>query len=304
MSNDSIKADLSKAAEKAVDLVGTGVGTLFKDAALELGGMLGDQMRYWRFNNSINIFDKVQHRLKERGVHADRIRALDFGPQFLALENLSFEESDEVQDLWAGLIASALDQNSAVEIEKRYIDLLRAISPPEAGLLHILWSFGVDLTFRSKEEVEEFNSESNQLAETVWRKYDRGVRDACVQNLLRLRCIALRPHPIDLGDIFETHEFTRERRGAPIVSLLNPRKFSALMGEIVELINSSSGAAEPSQHGFLQLYNMRTGGPAWQFGSLKLPELSYQLTPLGRDLMASCCPTESATFGKKPPRGK
>lgn len=286
MSEGSSKLVSSKAAENAVEAVRSAISSVFGPAASELGILLGNQMKYWRFKNALGILDKVSSELEIRGVSEERIAALPFGSQFLVLEAMSFEEDETIQSLWARLIASALDTESTVKIEKRYIDLLKSLSPCEAGLLELLWNCEKEFLFKSREEVQSFNEKYDEMARKIWRHFPMELRKASIQNLIRLRCVTVRHGAIDIVQIFENiHvEDRRSRRSIPIIK---PDGFGQLINELLKRNAVMAGSMEPQENTSQPLYHPGSTIRS-MLGSVTVPELSYMLTALGNDLMASC----------------
>jgi hypothetical protein len=267
------------------------LGRLFGDAITELGQTLGDRARLYRFENLTKILEKAERIASARGYTPEQLKALPFGDALRTTEAASMEEDDDVQDLWARLIANATAPEDGSPVQKVYIDLLKSLSGPEVLLLDLLWRFRLD-TFRSIEELEIYNKDSEAAAETRWRKVPMQKRLSSIQNLLRLRCISLRPHPLVANNLLAKmpREFTQHHFSD--WSLIDAKKFEKLLAQLVDQMAIASGSKEHIPSSGVPLSTPYGG---WGFNrqlTIKAPELNYVLTPLGRDLMLACSPSD------------
>src|SRR5712692_3782946 len=124
---------MSKAAvEAAMDLFKKLAGPVFE----EFGGLLQDQVKFWRFKNGVRILQKAKRFLDDAGV----------SPQQVSLKVLissfgdgSLEEDEAMQDRWASLLANAADPNSEVSVLPSFAEILKELSPKEAAILDTLF---------------------------------------------------------------------------------------------------------------------------------------------------------------------
>ncbi|WP_082584865.1 Abi-alpha family protein [Caulobacter sp. Root655] len=263
------------------------LGRLFGDAITELGLTLGDRARLYRFENLTKILEKAERIARERGYTAEQLKALPFGDALRTTEAASMEEDDDVRDLWARLIANATAPENGSPVQKVYIDLLKSLSGPEVLLLDLLWRFRLD-SFRNLEELDSYNRDSEAAAETRWRKVPMQKRLASIQNLLRLRCISLRPRPIMAENLLAKMPNELVKNHFSEWSLIDAKKFERVLVQIAENMAISSGAKEHIPSSGVILTPMHGG---WSFNRqlmIKAPELNYILTPIGRDLMLAC----------------
>lgn len=99
----------------------------------ELGLMLKDKVRYWRLCNILKIIEKSQRKLEFTG-EAIQIKA---HPRVALgiIENGSLIDDDEVQELWAGLFASACSETGQQDDNLIFVDLLKQLTFAEAKIL-------------------------------------------------------------------------------------------------------------------------------------------------------------------------
>lgn len=116
-----------------------------------------------------------------------------------AIENASLEEDDELQDLWANLLASCHDKTLNGVVRSGFVDIIKQLEVVDVHILNYIYS----------------NTLKKNLEDTVsWRKDDKGdiyldptrfcirqneiqdsltisrhVYECAVDNLLRVRCL-------------------------------------------------------------------------------------------------------------------
>jgi len=97
---------VARAAEKSVDGVGSFLGKICMPVAEELGLYFQDKVKVWRSNNAIQIEEKAQKiALKQGSIDGKSVHPL---LAWKIIENGSFADTPELQQVWAGLLASSL----------------------------------------------------------------------------------------------------------------------------------------------------------------------------------------------------
>jgi hypothetical protein len=102
-------------------------------AAEELGLLLKDRVSSWRKNNLEKIAQKAEQKYDQSlhsGTHAH--------PRLIMkiIEEGSWVDDDDVQELWAGLIASSCTEMGDDDSNLMFIDLLARLSASQARLLN------------------------------------------------------------------------------------------------------------------------------------------------------------------------
>jgi hypothetical protein len=114
------------------------VKTIAGPAADELGLILRDKVREYRFRRQLRFFTK----LKQLCADADiKPKAVNFPLLMDILDRASMEPDDELQDLWANLLANAADPNYKGLITVTFPDILKHLSKEEAVLLDHMYEF-------------------------------------------------------------------------------------------------------------------------------------------------------------------
>jgi Abortive infection alpha len=105
-------------------------GTVPEDIVGLLGG---DWLRVRRTENLFRMFQKARERLKARGVEMEEPASLSITlPIFVAAAE---ESRDELQDLWARLLAAAADPSRAGHFRLRFIEATKRMDPLDAAVL-------------------------------------------------------------------------------------------------------------------------------------------------------------------------
>lgn len=171
---------------KAIDLA-SGVGKFLKTivgpAASEIGLMLGDSVRFYRYKNLVRIAEKVEAIEKVRQLEGKAIEI----PMRYAIPIIEFaskDDDDVIQNRWALLIANAIDSNVKLDIKKAYLDVLASLEPLDVLILDFL-------SAKDIEEKYPFIAKSylnaNLLAETLNQNVEE--LKISLQSLYRLGCI-------------------------------------------------------------------------------------------------------------------
>lgn len=271
-----------KTLQSGLDLIkraGTFLSGVFGPAANELGHLFGDQMKFWRFKNAVRILEKAQRIVDERGLTADDVKALGFGDGLRLLEAASLEEDESVQDMWAHLMANAVDPSAQTKPEKMYVDILKSLSGREVVFLDLLVTLDKEQINRmTVGQAREFQKRMGDLAEKQWRRFSTSERNASIQNLIRLRCVSPRFQLIDLSNMLgRLSDNPSLRRWAAV----EPHKFEKVLRTLSEQQLVASGVIDYDTEGRRGVVRSA------------LPEAAFMLTALGRDLLRACQPRET-----------
>lgn len=129
--------EIAKATGKAIDLadkVGSFLNKIVGGATREVGAALHDWAQFYRYKNLLRLQDKVEE------IHAARRlqgRTIPIAPRYAIplLRAASEEDSEALQDLWAGLIANATDPAKRLDLRKIFIEILSSLEPMDAEIL-------------------------------------------------------------------------------------------------------------------------------------------------------------------------
>jgi len=140
---DELKAieESAKTIGKGIDFankVGGFIAPLIK-GSLEQGiGIFEDKLKYTRWERQVRLMNRAYEFMKESGL--DEItRALPLKFAVPLLQGASLEDDNYLQDLWAMLLANAVN-DKCIELKRVYIDILERISPLEGKILKKVYS--------------------------------------------------------------------------------------------------------------------------------------------------------------------
>tara|TARA_R110002020_G_scaffold464747_2_gene685772 strand:- start:152 stop:901 length:750 start_codon:yes stop_codon:yes gene_type:complete len=214
----------SSTIEKGLDLIKDFTQKLIGPSIEEVGLLMSDTIRYFRFKNQVDILVKAQEYVKNKKIDVKEIPTKILVP---LLENASLEEDEKMQDKWAFMIGNLADSEQNLQ-NQIFPYLLNQISLDEYNHL---------LKFRRKEE--EFIKQSNELSEMKGKKnslfsiekrelyrkvtqarqegfYIAGVEDYEYSNLQRLGLLKLMPPKIIINELQIEHNGYEESKFYPI----------------------------------------------------------------------------------------
>lgn len=140
MSDEQAKAvqEVAKTSGKLVEAaekVGGFVSKIVGGASTQVGGILEDWAKYYRYKNLLAIADKVEVLHAQRKLEG---KTIPIPPRAAIpmLESASLEDDEVLQEVWARLIANSTDPNFKESLHPGYIEIVKQISPDEAIILN------------------------------------------------------------------------------------------------------------------------------------------------------------------------
>ena len=135
MLNPDEQALLSTVIESTVKGALAPVHDVMRDLAGRSASEIGDawamQLRFWKVKRAARLAEKLRERLEPIGINR---RPVALKLLMGTAENGATEEEDELQDLWAALLASAADSREP-EVHPSFPDVLRQLTARDAKLL-------------------------------------------------------------------------------------------------------------------------------------------------------------------------
>ena len=107
---------------------------LCNPVAEELGLLFRDRISHWRAVQAAKLAEKAEQKLKAIP-NSDELRA---PPRLVGkiIENGSWVDAENVQDMWAGLLASSCSKDGDDESNLMFIGLLSQLTASQAKILH------------------------------------------------------------------------------------------------------------------------------------------------------------------------
>jgi hypothetical protein len=121
--------DLSETINKAADLIHRLTGPVCDD----IGAMISDSMKPYRAKNLDNTLRKTGRILREAGLPANAVPTRLLFP---IVDASSIEDDETLQEMWAGLLATASQQTDSVS--PSFIETLKQLSPDDARHLEVV----------------------------------------------------------------------------------------------------------------------------------------------------------------------
>jgi Abortive infection alpha len=122
-------------------------------AAEELGLLLQDKVRLYRFKNQVKMLDKARAILKEAGISPSVVPLRSLLP---ILEGAALEDNEYLADKWAALLANAAADETGGNSHPSFPHILSELSPNDARFLDLL------AKHTSKVPFEKFKVEAMQ----------------------------------------------------------------------------------------------------------------------------------------------
>lgn len=154
-----------------------------------VGDLLRDEVRLLRWKNAHRVLDRAERYLNERGAQGKKTLPLGLAIRFM--DGASLEEDLIVQDLWARLLANAVDPNREYDISKTHMALLAEMNGLDARVLE---HFGSKGWLQFKEVAEATHKSPLDCAE-ISRQLSLPESDVglALGNLWRLGCLIQEP---------------------------------------------------------------------------------------------------------------
>ncbi len=160
------------------------LGTVPEDV---VGFLIGDPLHELRQHTLTGILRAVFEKLRARGV--ETAKPIRPGPGQEAFEAASLETDETLQDMWAELLANAMDPDRDVSLQRVFTDSLKQFEPIDARILSAYLEVGANNA-----------SSPNNLAPKVDLRVteviisaDRLVSLGCLNNMTRDKSTATGP---------------------------------------------------------------------------------------------------------------
>lgn len=164
-------------------------------------GILTDRLRYMRWERQVRLVDRSRQIMLEKGI-AEEFRPVSPKVALPIVENASIEDNDDLQDLWANLLVSALDPNHPDTIRIAFIDILKQLEIVDVHVLNRVYLRTIERNEKTEQEWKAKNIKSRNLKDEPIRfgipsrelidglGISNQMYENTVDNLVRVRCIA------------------------------------------------------------------------------------------------------------------
>lgn len=127
---ETLAGTVDKATDAAIAGAGAFLSRICLPAAEELGLLVKDKISGWRQRNALRITHKAEQLTTQLHLPED----VHAHPRlvYMAVENGSWSDADEVQDMWAGLLASSLSKEGTSDENLVFMNLLSQLTRQQA----------------------------------------------------------------------------------------------------------------------------------------------------------------------------
>lgn len=126
------------AAISAAEKLGQFLSNVFGEPIKTSVGMLQDKLAVVRWERQLRLADRVREIIEERSKEGISVSV----PPRLAvpiIEAASLESDDSLQDLWAHLLASAMNSESAQKVRSAFVDIIKQLEPIDVKILEFCY---------------------------------------------------------------------------------------------------------------------------------------------------------------------
>ncbi|MBW4035541.1 MAG: DUF4393 domain-containing protein [Proteobacteria bacterium] len=107
------------------------------DPLKEIVGMATDSMKVRRFQRQIRLSEQLRRYLRDHGLEAPS-REIPLNFSVPLIEYASLEEDDELQDVWARMLANAADASSKTERRTAFLAMLKDMTTLDVKILALI----------------------------------------------------------------------------------------------------------------------------------------------------------------------
>jgi len=118
-----IADSVNRLTRAAIEGASAFLGRICLPAAEELGLLFRDKVANWRARNAVLVVEAAREKLEQQRPTSDKVQA---HPRILGsiIDNCSWTDDAELQDLWAGLLASSCTSDGKDESNLIFTNLL------------------------------------------------------------------------------------------------------------------------------------------------------------------------------------
>lgn len=122
--------ETAKTTGKAIDFV----NRIFGSSLEELGCIVHDKIKFYRWKKCIELVERAQALLQQRALTGELV-PIPLRIGIPLLDAASIEEDEKLKEMWAQLIANSADPNTRMDVHPGLIEILKQLTPDEAKFI-------------------------------------------------------------------------------------------------------------------------------------------------------------------------
>jgi hypothetical protein len=134
--------EVAKTTQSAIEVTkdaGSFIGRFLDGPLTQMSLLIEDRLKYARTTRLLRLRHRLEEELQTLG-SSTQIKPLQINFAISALEEGSFEEDDDLQDIWARLLVNAVDARSDVTPRRAHISIIRDMSRLDALVFEAIYS--------------------------------------------------------------------------------------------------------------------------------------------------------------------
>jgi len=152
MNEEEAKAvqEVAKAATQGISTLeraGSYLSKYIGGSLEQASGILEDKLKYYRWERKIRLLERANKFLEERNRTNYTISPIPLKIILPLLESGSIEEDNDIQDIYAFILANAADASFELQIQRTYIDILQNLNRLEIKILRKIYSLKFEETW-------------------------------------------------------------------------------------------------------------------------------------------------------------
>lgn len=128
-------AKTARSGIEATQALGRFVSRITTEPLETVMGILNDKLQFVRWERKLRLAERGREILDQRGIQGP-LRPIPYKLALPIIENASLEDNDELQDLWANLLASAVDPQFEGPIRTAYVDIIKQLEVVDVHILN------------------------------------------------------------------------------------------------------------------------------------------------------------------------
>jgi hypothetical protein len=121
---------------KTIEKIGSFFSRIMNESIDATCGMLADTLKFKRWERQLRLIEKTEEIIKSKGF-SDTLRPISPKLALPIFHNASMETDESLHDIWANLLATALDPKCEIP-RNAYVDIIRQLEPVDVKVLNVL----------------------------------------------------------------------------------------------------------------------------------------------------------------------